>query len=152
MLPGFRRIIDGLRVTSPPSRISRPITFRLRTQMPIAAGLGRKVKLAGSRPANVIGTAIMLTRTAIRAGTKDAPAAEVGKDPAAAKGRKGEVAPARSLASEQRVEIAGHRAAKRWGGLLVRLRFHSRPCSNDINDVGVPRYGWRKHRCSHRDL
>ncbi len=72
------------------------------------------LNFAGSHPPHVIGTAVRVMRIATRDETKDAHDAEMGKNPAAATGRKGGVAAARSLASEQRVKIAGKQTAKRW--------------------------------------
>jgi hypothetical protein len=67
------------------------------------------------RPADVIGSAIMIARIAtgeIEEGTPP----DDGKDPAAvALGRKGGKARAEGMTAEKRSEIAKKAAAKRWG-------------------------------------
>lgn len=67
------------------------------------------------RPADVIGNAVHVMRIATGE-IEDAPeSADAGKDPAAAAmGRKGGAARARSLTPEQRAEIAKKAAVKRW--------------------------------------
>lgn len=65
------------------------------------------------RPADVIGNAVRVMRIATGE-EEDTPPLD-GKDPAAAAmGRKGGAARARSLTPEQRAEIARKAAAKRW--------------------------------------
>ncbi len=67
------------------------------------------------RPADVIGAAVKVMRIATGEETEELDAPETGKDPAAAAmGRKGGVARARSLSPEQRAEIAKKAAARRW--------------------------------------
>jgi len=67
-----------------------------------------------NRPADAIGTAIMVAK--IATGEIDDAVEDDGKDPAAkALGKKGGKARAAKLTAEQRVEIARKAAAKRWG-------------------------------------
>jgi hypothetical protein len=67
------------------------------------------------RPADVIGTAVMVAKIVTGEIEEELDAPEPGKDPAAAEmGRKGGAARARSLTPEQRAEIARKAAAKRW--------------------------------------
>ena len=67
-----------------------------------------------SRPTDVIGGAVRITRIATGEDTEDAPVDD-GKDPAAkAMGRKGGAARARNLTPEQRQEIARAAASARW--------------------------------------
>jgi hypothetical protein len=67
------------------------------------------------RPADVIGSAIMIARIATGEIEEGAPPDD-GKDPAAvALGRKGGKARAEGMTAEKRSEIAKKAAAKRWG-------------------------------------
>jgi hypothetical protein len=65
------------------------------------------------RPADVVSNAIKVAR--IATGEDDDAPPATGKDPnAAALGRKGGAARAKSLSAQKRIEIAKKAAAKRW--------------------------------------
>lgn len=67
------------------------------------------------RPADVIGTAIMVAKIATGEIEESPEEADDGKDPAAkALGTKGGLARANKLTADQRAEIAKKAAAKRW--------------------------------------